>query len=487
MGLGGHDAYRLRHDATVTLREDGALVLRVSRFRLVLDDLGVGRRSTLLRMAETWTTDTEIGELVAAVEGETRILQVQVLVRGLLAHSWLGRRRQFDGRTLLELIPRGLGSNSLPPAVGHDPRTRYRLSRFAQLRSAGGRLVAETPLSTLAVAVPDPAVVGALTRAAAAEGIDLGGFAGGLGADEELAGRVLDDLLTARVLISATAAEQEHEAAPLAPWSPAELALHERSRPGRHILPVGGTYPLRGRVEPEPLARTFEGAESVPLPEPDLALVAKTDPSLTEAIAARRTIRRHDAEAPITVAQLAEFLHRVQRTTVSGEEGGAEVGQRPYPMGGALCELEVYALVHRCEGLERGVYHYEAAGHRLERLGPLEGAATRALEYVTASARFTEPPQVYLVITARVGRVMWKYEGFGYALILKHAGVLTELMYLVATAMGLAPCAVGAGDATAFARAAGVDPLAEPAIADFVLGSCPQELGLCPQEKVEEK
>jgi hypothetical protein len=44
-------------------------------------------------------------------------------------------------------------------------------------------------------------------------------------------------------------------------------------------------------------------------------------------------------------------------------------------------------------------------------------------------------------------------------------------MYLVATAMGLAPCALGSGDSAAFALLSGIDPLVEPYIADFALGS----------------
>jgi SagB-type dehydrogenase family enzyme len=464
------DAYRLRDDATLTIRDDGALVLRLARYQLVLDGLGVGRRSVALRLAEAWTTDMEIGELVTAVEGESRILQVQVLVRGLHAHSWLGRRLYTDGRALLEVIPRGLGSNSLPRPAIHDPAASYVLSRFAVSRAAGGRLVTETPLSTLAVAM-DPDLHAALVRAAG-PGLDRAELADRAGLPEPVAGRVLDDLLTARILVGAADAKAEVEAAPLAAWSPEELALHDRSRPGRHVLPVGGTYPLRGRLDPEPLVRRFADREAVPLPVPDLDTAAKSDPSLTEVVGARRTLRRHDPHHPITVEQLAEFLYRVQRLTGTGTLDGAEVGHRPYPSGGALYELEVYAIVHHCAGLAAGVYHYDSEGHRLEHLGALEDAARRALDYVSASATFTAPPQVYLVVTARVGRLMWKYEGLAYTLILKHAGVLTELMYLVATAMGLAPCAVGAGDSAAFAAATGLDPLAEPSVADFTLGSC---------------
>jgi oxazoline/thiazoline dehydrogenase len=46
-------------------------------------------------------------------------------------------------------------------------------------------------------------------------------------------------------------------------------------------------------------------------------------------------------------------------------------------------------------------------------------------------------------------------------------------MYLVATAMGLAPCGVGGGDSDCFARAAGTDYFAETSVGASLLGSQP--------------
>jgi hypothetical protein len=44
-------------------------------------------------------------------------------------------------------------------------------------------------------------------------------------------------------------------------------------------------------------------------------------------------------------------------------------------------------------------------------------------------------------------------------------------MYLAATAMGLAPCAVGAGDSELFAQAAQTDYRVETSVGEFLLGS----------------
>jgi Nitroreductase len=70
-----------------------------------------------------------------------------------------------------------------------------------------------------------------------------------------------------------------------------------------------------------------------------------------------------------------------------------------------------------------------------------------------------------LVITAVFARVMWKYQGIGLSLIYKDTGCLTQTLYLVATALGLAPCAIGGGDERAVAHWLGLDPLVEAPVA----------------------
>jgi SagB-type dehydrogenase family enzyme len=79
--------------------------------------------------------------------------------------------------------------------------------------------------------------------------------------------------------------------------------------------------------------------------------------------------------------------------------------------------------------------------------------------------------QVLLILAARFPRLAWKYESIAYALTLKHVGVVYQTMYLAATALGLAPCALGGGDADLFSRAAGTDYWAETSVGEFLLGS----------------
>jgi SagB-type dehydrogenase family enzyme len=95
----------------------------------------------------------------------------------------------------------------------------------------------------------------------------------------------------------------------------------------------------------------------------------------------------------------------------------------------------------------------------------------RLLHEARRTANMDTPLQIYFQITARCQRVFWKYESMAYALILKNLGALYATMYLVATAMDLAPCALGGGDSELFAEIAGLDPSEEPAVGEFLLGS----------------
>src|SRR5262249_32088979 len=163
----------------------------------------------------------------------------------------------------------------------------------------------------------------------------------------------------------------------------------------------------------------------------------------------------------------------VELETPSGPKRVAMVS-RPYPSGGALYELEFYAAVAACEGVEPGLHYYEPRGHALvpirARTVEVEGLLRDAAE----SAGI--PPdaiQVLLIVSARLPRLSWKYASIAYALVLKHVGVVLHSMYLAATAMGLAPCALGAGDSDLFARATGIDYYAETSVGEFLLGSQP--------------
>jgi SagB-type dehydrogenase family enzyme len=192
---------------------------------------------------------------------------------------------------------------------------------------------------------------------------------------------------------------------------------------------------------------------------------------------ARRSVRRHGTE-PVSLERLSEFLYRTARvrglTPASPGEGRPyDVTDRPYPNGGGAYELECYLTVRGHDELGTGCYHYDAAGHRLIRLGATEGQVRRLLADAAAATAGTADPRLLLTLTSRFERLAWKYSGMAYAITLKNTGVLLQSMYLVATAMGLAPCALGNGDTPPATAALGLDDPSEVPVGEFILGTLP--------------
>lgn len=356
---------------------------------------------------------------------------------------------------------------------GGEPPSPARLSPYAVLTPNAGELVLAVPGADCDVRLHDPRAVAVVSRLA--QGAEPGELAGDLELD--VVGRLLADLAHAGVLDgepdggSGAAADELRSRQ----WSPHELWFHAHSRlSGRRTLgeDIGKTGRFDGVADPLPPLREPAGP-SIALHRPDLDALRAEDPPLTAVLEDRASVRTYDDDHPLTLRQLGEFLYRCTSTREKVTPDGVEFLGRPYPSGGASYELELYPLVHRVDGLDPGLYRYDQGGHRLERVDA-DPAALRRISGVNQTLQdMSEPPQVLLLLTARFGRTMWKYEAFAYALILKHVGILFQVMYLVATAMELSACAVGTGDSEEFAAATGLDPLTEGTVGEFMLGSRP--------------
>ncbi len=353
------------------------------------------------------------------------------------------------------------------------------LSQFGYLRRQGTSLVLDSPLGVGPLVVGSPGALlslGLLTdRIDGSQLDDASLHRLGAGAEEWLpswcgflrsAGLVVDIDSQGRTV------EDEHPA--LRSWELADLLLHSRSRSTRVDQPIGGTFPGRGVAEPPPALRASASEDFTALPVPDLAALAKSDASLLSVMEARRSIRRH-GQIPMDVAQLSEFLYRAARVIPDREipagAGSFEITWRVAPSAGSCHPLELYAVVDNCRGLAPGVYHYDPANHRLYRLDASEPATGVALDSCNGVMEGGGRPQILLCLTARFRRASWKYQGVAYTNVLKDVGVLYEAMYLIATAMGLAPCALGGGDTAAIVAMLGLDPLEEGPVGEFLLGS----------------
>ncbi|WP_405151407.1 SagB family peptide dehydrogenase [Sphaerisporangium sp. NBC_01403] len=446
---------RLRRDAELA-ESDGSLRVSAPVGAFGLRDLPPGTVAALGALAAGDMTEAGLTAAVVEGDGEAGLLRWNMLLRrlargGLLEYS-------VDGARL-----RPVGSGPLEPAAAPAPDTRVKLSRFAVATAEGGALVVRSPRHASVVELA-PATAGILGA--------LAGWTTPAELAEALPGLPVDQLLRyfdAAGLLTRTSEDEDQSHAQ---WTPRDLWQHAHSRGPRVTGRYGGTYPLGPDFGPLPAAPAAFDGPRIQLVPPDMELAAKSDPTLTETLERRRSVREHDPASPITVAQLGELLYRsMRRRDGFTAPDGQELVDRPYPSGGSIHELEVYPLVVSCQGIEPGLWHYDTAGHALERVAE-PGPATQVLvRRARASALLEADPQVLLVVTARFGRVMWKYETIAYSLVLKHVGVLYQTLYLVGTAMNLAVCGLGGGDAGDFAAASGLDYLTEGSVGELVLGS----------------
>jgi SagB-type dehydrogenase family enzyme len=467
-----------REGVTASADGEGTLVVRGPGARVSLQRLPVAILEALRRLEPPGLDQDRLCELIQG-NGDGALARWYYYLERLTQRGLLCYIAQAGGIRLATLVAVSSSFASGPTQVLAG--RRYVLSRFAYLRREGTEAVLESPLSHARIILNDcgaAALVGAL--AAPATAAELAQRVGGLEVDA-VAG-VLALLLRAGVLGEAGAEDQA-----LQSWEFHDLLFHARTRSGRFDSPYGATYRLADGFAPPPALKPAMAGQAHELYRPDLERLERDDPPLARVQAQRRSIRDFDATRPITDRQLGEFLFRVARVTrycegeVSTPHGQVrqDFAARPYPAGGGLYELELYAAIQACNPLAPGLYHYDPAGHQLIRLrGRTLEVAALLRDAAEATATPEDTLQVLLILAARFPRVAWKYESIAYALTLKHVGVLYQTMYLAATAMGLAPCAIGGGDADLFARAAGTDYCAETSVGEFLLGNPrPQSAG----------
>jgi putative peptide maturation dehydrogenase len=176
------------------------------------------------------------------------------------------------------------------------------------------------------------------------------------------------------------------------------------------------------------------GVVELPLTSPDGALY--------HALAERLTTRSFDPAAALPMSDFALALQQVFGCHGIAETARGEIVtlRRTSPSAGGLHPIEAYPLVTNVEGVAAGLYHYDAEGHALELLEPLESTAANALasQFVCGQTYFGAA-HVLLLLVARFERSHWKYRRHpkAYASILLDAGHLSQTLYLVAADRGL--------------------------------------------------
>ena len=343
------------------------------------------------------------------------------------------------------------------------------LSRFTYCRKDNSQLVLESPLSAAQIALADWRGAALLSELAQPHNYSTLTTIPGISAD--VTQIFLSLLLSAKMLseVEENGQIKEEENHTLAQWEFHDLLFHSRSRSSRHGAKVGKSYRFLGKIKPLPAIKPKMPADVIDLYKPDLEQLKQTDVPLTLVLEQRNSIRIHGQKA-IAEEQLGEFLYRSARVREIIPKEYMEVSNRPYPGGGACYELELYLAINTCAHIPSGLYHYCPQDHQLEKISGSKEHTEALLAHAQQANGAKYLPQILIIFTARFARIGWAYESIAYSLILKHVGVLYQTMYLVATAMELAPCALGTGNADLFAAATGCDYYTESSVGEFMLG-----------------
>lgn len=447
-------AVALRPDTDVRLQDD-ATVITLPYRRIALRGLGPRVTDLLAGLRDRPATVDALADRLA--EGGGSSTEIATLY---LALDRLGDVLVHVLDPILRVVP--VARDAAFAAADPAPGDLVRLSRFALVRRHGSRLVLESPLARHRVELGAdalPLLAALAAPVAAKEALD------GLPAE------VLGHLVGAGMAEVAADGSFHEDAEPvLRMWDFHDLLFHSRSRLGRFDGEFGATFRFRDELPPEPVTKPLPPGPSVALYRPGKL---EDGPPLGAVLEARRSVREH--RRPPTADQLGELLYRsarVKNLLAANEAMPYEASARPYPGGGAAYELELYPVVRRCDGLDPGVYQYDPVGHRLIGLAHRPEDAEAALAGAYQATGGAVRPDVLITVTARFQRVSWKYAGMAYATILKDVGVLYQTFYLVATAMGLAPCGLGSGDADLSARLLGLDWAEESSVGEFLIG-CP--------------
>lgn len=461
--------WSFRDDVAVEAAEDGSLTVltrwgdvHVERPVPAIEDIVT--RMTFGPVALTNVADLDLGELHDLLSrlpgGIVRSLGLRESATPLLSVTPISPHARFD----------------LPKLDHHTP---IRLTTFASVREQGGELVLESPLSHHRVVLHRPLaswVVGSLVRPTSSATV-----ARGINIAQPLVNEIVSYLAAADLVVfgkeggadqPAKFAEDDDPA--LLAWSPYDLLFHSRSRLGRHDRPVGAAFSHADKLPPLPAVKPVPAGPSYPLHRPDLTAPAAHKMSLTDALESRHSVREFAEEGP-SAQQLGELLYRSARVREQSEITGAgnvryTVSSRPYPSAGSLYELELYLTVDRAEGLPRGIYHYDPEGHALTLINERPDDVDELLDSAMVQTGAGRRPPTLITMAARIGRLSWVYDSISYATTLKHVGVLQQTLYLVATSLGLAPCALAMGDAEVATNAFGLDWPAEVSVGEFIVG-----------------
>jgi SagB-type dehydrogenase family enzyme len=247
-----------------------------------------------------------------------------------------------------------------------------------------------------------------------------------------------------------------------APWLPHAGFFHFGTKDVRYESRPRELMKIQKQLleaSPQPaFYKAYRGSARVRLQRP------KPEPGFAQVLMQRRT-QREFSRKELSFEALSKLLFYTWGVT-----GFLEVpalGRLPLktsPSAGARHPVEAYVLGMRIEGLEPGLYHYDARAHGLERLRTMRDVSGKAAQFCVDQPWAREAAALF-IMTAVFPRAMWKYPtSRAYRTVLLDAGHVCQTFCLVATWLGLAAFCTMALRDSLIEKELGINGVAESVI-----------------------
>lgn len=221
----------------------------------------------------------------------------------------------------------------------------------------------------------------------------------------------------------------------------------------------------QGAPFPDYLAPDYPDSDLIPLPDPTQIALGHAD--LRQIIEQRRSVRRYDESAALSMEELSLLLWLTQGVKKVSEKTG--ISLRTVPSAGARHPLETFLAIRRVDNLESGVYQFIAHKHALlpvlpglQILDQIGAATGNQAQVLTAAVTF--------IWTALPYRTSFRYGARAYRYLFLDAGHVCQNLHLAAESIACGVCAIAAFDDEALNTALGLDGQQQLAIYMASLG-----------------
>lgn len=185
---------------------------------------------------------------------------------------------------------------------------------------------------------------------------------------------------------------------------------------------------------------------------------------LEEAIKRRRSIRTYSDER-MTFTEVSKLLYLANGIT---KRGSFFRNFRAAPSAGAQYPIEIYLAANGIRNLADGVYWFNVENNSL--VLKKEGNYAERIAQFCFGQQFIAQAEAIFIMTAVWERTMGRYGQRGKQYIFLDAGHIAQNIYLEATSLGLAPCAIGAFTEGKINTLLGVDGKRESCVYIMVVG-----------------